>query len=66
MHRLRAEIGLDHCRIAHHLLRRAFGDGRAVMQPVPMAGFFANGEFGPVAGVNFVHGYAASAALIYG
>jgi small ligand-binding sensory domain FIST len=32
---------------------------------VPLAGFFANGEFGPVAGVNFIHGYTASAALIY-
>ncbi len=32
---------------------------------VPLAGFFANGEFGPVAGVNFVHGYTASAALFY-
>jgi small ligand-binding sensory domain FIST len=32
---------------------------------VPVAGFFANGEFGPVAGVNFVHGYTASAALFY-
>ncbi|MBI4061989.1 MAG: FIST C-terminal domain-containing protein [Elusimicrobia bacterium] len=32
--------------------------------PVPMAGFFANGEFGPVGGRNFVHGYTASLALI--
>ena len=32
---------------------------------VPLAGFFANGEFGPVAGHNFLHGYTASAALIY-
>ncbi len=32
---------------------------------VPVAGFFANGEFGPVAGVNFIHGYTASAALFY-
>jgi small ligand-binding sensory domain FIST len=32
---------------------------------VPLAGFFAGGEFGPVAGVNFVHGYTASAALFY-
>ena len=32
--------------------------------PVPMAGFFANGEFGPVGGRNFVHGYASSFALI--
>lgn len=30
-----------------------------------LAGCFANGEFGPVAGINFVHGYTASAALFY-
>jgi small ligand-binding sensory domain FIST len=29
----------------------------------PSAGFFCNGEIGPVAGKNFVHGYTASAAL---
>ncbi|MEZ5303512.1 MAG: FIST C-terminal domain-containing protein [Verrucomicrobiales bacterium] len=29
----------------------------------PLAGFFCNGEFGPVAGTNFIHGYTASAAL---
>jgi small ligand-binding sensory domain FIST len=40
------------------LLAESFG-------AVPLAGFFANGEFGPVAGVNFMHGYTASAALIY-
>ncbi len=32
---------------------------------VPVAGFFANGEFGPVAGVNFIHSYTASAAIFY-
>ncbi|MCR4294143.1 MAG: FIST C-terminal domain-containing protein [Elusimicrobia bacterium] len=32
--------------------------------PLPMAGFFANGEFGPVGGRNFVHGYTSSLALI--
>ncbi len=32
--------------------------------PIPMAGFFANGEFGPVGGRNFVHGYTSSLALI--
>lgn len=30
------------------------------MGPVPSAGFFCNGEFGPVAGVNFLHGYSAA------
>lgn len=29
----------------------------------PSAGFFCNGEIGPVGGRNFVHGYTASAAL---
>lgn len=37
-------------------VRRAFG-------PVPVAGFFANGELGPVAGRNFVHGFTASVLL---
>ncbi len=32
--------------------------------PLPLAGFFANGEFGPVGGRNFVHGYTSSLALI--
>ena len=31
--------------------------------PHPNAGFFCNGEIGPVGGRNFVHGYTASAAL---
>jgi small ligand-binding sensory domain FIST len=34
-------------------VRRAFGD-------VPVAGFFAAGEIGPVAGKNFLHGFTAS------
>jgi small ligand-binding sensory domain FIST len=29
----------------------------------PSAGFFCNGEIGPVGGRNFVHGYTASIAL---
>lgn len=32
--------------------------------PLPLAGFFANGEFGPVGGRNFVHGYTSSLAVI--
>ena len=32
--------------------------------PLPLAGFFANGEFGPVAGKNHIHGYTASLAFI--
>ena len=41
-------------------------DACAVRQeagPVPLAGFFAAGEIGPVGGQNFVHGYTASVAL---
>lgn len=30
---------------------------------IPLAGFFAQGEIGPVGGSNFVHGYTASMAL---
>jgi len=37
-------------------LHRAFG-------AVPVAGFFAMGELGPVGGQNFVHGYTASIVL---
>ncbi len=32
--------------------------------PVPMAGIFASGEIGPVAGTTFLHGFTASIALI--
>ena len=32
---------------------------------VPSAGFFCNGEIGPVGGSNFLHGYTASIGLIY-
>jgi small ligand-binding sensory domain FIST len=37
-------------------VHRAFGD-------IPVAGFFAAGELGPVAGRNFVHGFTASLLL---
>ena len=37
-------------------VRRVFGD-------IPMAGFFAAGEMGPVAGKNFLHGFTASILL---
>ncbi|MCH7993501.1 MAG: FIST C-terminal domain-containing protein [Planctomycetes bacterium] len=39
------------------LLRELLGD-------VPVAGFFCSGEFGPVGGTNFIHGFTASIALI--
>jgi small ligand-binding sensory domain FIST len=44
----------------HHdaaALRKAVG-------PVPVGGFFAAGEFGPVGGHNFVHGFTASVGLL--
>ncbi len=31
---------------------------------IPLAGFFCNGEIGPVGGRSFVHGYTASAAVL--
>lgn len=43
----------------HHdvgVLRERAGD-------IPVAGFFAQGEIGPVGGSNFLHGYTASLAL---
>ena len=33
---------------------------------IPVAGFFASGEIGPVGGKNFIHGYTASVALFSG
>lgn len=42
-------------------------DARAVaeaLQTPPLAGFFCNGEIGPVGGKNFLHGFTASLALI--
>ena len=39
-----------------HLVREILGD-------IPVAGFFCSGEFGPVGGRNFVHGFTASIAL---
>jgi small ligand-binding sensory domain FIST len=46
----------------HHdvgAVQRAFGD-------VPVAGFFAAGELGPVGGRNFLHGFTASMLLLRG
>jgi len=36
---------------------------RETLGDVPVAGFFCGGEFGPVGGKNFVHGFTASVAL---
>jgi len=30
---------------------------------IPVAGFFAQGEIGPIGGRNFLHGYTASVAV---
>jgi small ligand-binding sensory domain FIST len=41
-------------------------DARVIRQeigPVPLAGFFAAGELGPVGGKNFIHGFTASVVL---
>ncbi len=35
------------------------------MGMLPIAGFFAGGEIGPVGGKNYLHGYTASMALFY-
>ncbi|MCS7002893.1 MAG: FIST C-terminal domain-containing protein, partial [Dehalococcoidia bacterium] len=34
------------------------------LAPAPLAGFFANGEIGPVGRRNFVHGFTASLAIV--
>ena len=36
---------------------------RQTLGPIPAAGFFAMGEFGPVGDRNFVHGYTAGIAV---
>ena len=38
---------------------RAFG-------PIPLAGFFAQGELGPIGQQNFIHGFTASIGLFFG
>jgi small ligand-binding sensory domain FIST len=39
---------------------------REVLGEIPVAGFFAQGEIGPVAGANFLHGFTASVAVFEG
>ncbi|OJW20289.1 MAG: hypothetical protein BGO49_05175 [Planctomycetales bacterium 71-10] len=36
---------------------------REVLGPIPVAGFFAMGELGPIGGQNFIHGFTASVAV---
>jgi small ligand-binding sensory domain FIST len=38
---------------------------RAHLGDVPVSGFFAQGEIGPVGGENFLHGFTASVAIFY-
>lgn len=35
-----------------------------MLGPIPLAGFFCNGEIGPVGSKNFLHGFTASMALL--
>lgn len=39
------------------------GRFRSIVAPIPIAGFFGNGEIGPVGGATFLHGYTSSFAL---
>ncbi|MCI0681823.1 MAG: FIST C-terminal domain-containing protein [Gemmataceae bacterium] len=48
------------------LFEQPHHDAAAIQQeigPLPLAGFFAQGELGPVGGQNFIHGFTASVAL---
>jgi small ligand-binding sensory domain FIST len=41
-------------------------DARVIQEllgPLPLAGFFAQGELGPIGPQNFIHGFTASLAL---
>lgn len=48
------------------LFQQPHHDAAAIQKevgPLPLAGFFAQGELGPIGGQNFVHGFTASMAL---
>lgn len=54
------------CGRGQGLFGRVNHDSEAVtgrLGPIPVAGFFAQGEIGPVGGRNFLHGYTASMAI---
>jgi len=54
------------CGRGEGLFGHSHHDSKVVQErvgPIPVAGFFAQGEIGPVAGKNFLHGYTASVAL---
>ncbi len=73
-----AELEPDAARTKGALLISCCGRGRglygqphhdssvvqALRGPLPLAGFFANGEIGPVGHVNYIHGYTSSLAFI--
>jgi len=49
-----------------HLYRRANHDSEMFLDkvgPIPLAGFFCNGEIGPVGGTTYVHGYTSCFGL---
>ena len=51
----------------HGLFGRPHHDAGLIqeqMGPLPVTGFFCNGELGPVGGQNFLHGYTASLAML--
>ena len=51
-----------------HLFGSPDHDAKALVNALgasPSAGFFCNGEIGPVGGSNFLHGYTASIGLIF-
>ena len=39
------------------------GRFRSIVAPIPVTGFFGNGEIGPVGGATFLHGYTSSFAV---
>ncbi|NWF72585.1 MAG: FIST C-terminal domain-containing protein [Nitrospirae bacterium] len=54
------------CGRGEGLFGRPHHDSGAVQErlgPIPTAGFFAQGEIGPVGGRNFLHGYTASVVI---
>ncbi len=54
------------CGRGRGLFGRPHHDSTAIRErlgDIPVAGFFAQGEIGPVGGSNFLHGYTASIAL---
>jgi small ligand-binding sensory domain FIST len=54
------------CGRGRGLFGRPHHDAMAIrggLGEIPLGGFFAQGEIGPVGGVNFLHGYTASIAL---